>query len=227
MRAVLSGKPRQRGQRGRGGNPGSAGSTGSAGAGSVAYSCPPGPFSSHPPRARPREVAGAPPADTFNKDAWTNVEGPVWIKDSLYFSEMTNGTPIPPSRIVKIGPGGAVSVLTADGGSNGLAVDGAGNLLAARHQDGSISQIALSGGAATPLVSMYMGVRFNSPNDLAIRSDGTIYFSDPSYQNSANPQMATRLYRVTPPPTRTVSVVVDAPSRPTESRSRPTKRRCT
>jgi gluconolactonase len=160
------------------------------------------------------KIAGAPPSDTFNKDAWTNVEGPVWIGDSLYFSEMTSSNTIPPSRILKIAPGGAVSIFASDAGSNGLAVDGSGNLIAAVHKDGSISQIALTGGAATPLVSMYMSKRFTSPNDLAIRSDGTIYFSDPSYQNSANPQGAERLYRVTPPPTRTVSVVEGAPSPP-------------
>jgi len=180
----------------------------------VAYKCPAGPFTFTPPTGMATKVAGTPPADTFNKDAWTNVEGPVWIGDSLYFSEMTNSNMAPPSRILKVAPGGAVSVFAADAGSNGLAVDGSGHLLAAVHKDGSISQISLSGGAATPLVSMYMGKRFTSPNDLAIRSDGTIYFSDPSYQNSANPQGAERLYRVTPAPARTVSAIADAPMPP-------------
>jgi gluconolactonase len=84
------------------------------------------------------------------------------------------------------------------------------------HKDGSISQIMLPSGPATPIVGMYMGSRFISPNDLAIRSDGTIYFSDPSYQNSTSPapQSATRLYRVSPPPTRTVTAVTDAPMMP-------------
>jgi gluconolactonase len=161
------------------------------------------------------KIAGAPPSDAFNKDAWTNVEGPVWLGDALYFSEMTGSNMIPPARIMKIA-GGTVSIISADSGSNGLAVDGAGNLLAARHKDGSISQIALPGGAATPLITGYgsPSTRFNSPNDMAIRSDGTIYFSDPQYQNNANPQKGERLYRATPPPTRTVSVIADAPSTP-------------
>jgi len=206
------------------GSAGSAGSLASAGAGGSAggatgggkpaYTCPSGSFTFAAPTGMATKIAGAPPSDTFNKDAWTNVEGPVWIGDSLYFSEMTSSNMIPPSRILKIATGGAVSVFAADAGSNGLAVDGSGNLIAAVHKDGSISQIALSGGAATPLVSMYMSKRFTSPNDLAIRSDGTIYFSDPSYQNSANPQGAERLYRVTPPPTRTVSAIEGAPSPP-------------
>jgi gluconolactonase len=157
-------------------------------------------------------IAGAPPADDFNKNNYGNVEGPVWIGDSLYFSEMKGGD-IPAARILKL-TGGVVSVAVPDSGSNGLAVDASGNLFAAVHKDGSISQVALPGGVETPIVSMYMGTRFTSPNDLAIRSDGTIYFSDPSYQNSANPQGAQRLYRVTPAPARTVSVVMDAPNPP-------------
>jgi gluconolactonase len=200
---------------GAAGSAGSAGSPGSAGGSSVGFKCPASAFPAFTaPTGTAAKIAGAPPSDTFNKDAWTNVEGPVWIGDSLYFSEMTNSNMMPPARILKIAAGGTVSVFSTDSGSNGLAVDGSGNVIAALHKDGSISQIALNGGAATPLVSMYMSKRFTSPNDLAIRSDGTIYFSDPSYQNSANPQGAERLYRVTPPPTRTVSAIADAPSPP-------------
>jgi gluconolactonase len=204
---------------GGGGNAGSAGAAGNAGAAGsssgTGFKCPAGPFDSWVvPTSKAMKITGAPPADDFNKNNYTNVEGPVWIGDSLYFSEMTGSNLIPPARIVKIGPGGAVTVAVPDSGSNGLAVDGNGDLVAAVHKDGSISQIALPGGAATPLVSMYNGSRFTSPNDLAIRSDGTIYFSDPSFQNNANPQHGEHLYRVTAPPTRTVSIVTDAPSTP-------------
>jgi gluconolactonase len=212
--AGSAGNPASGGSTGSAGNPGAAGSGGGAGAATGGFKCPPGPFTFAPPTGMASKVAGTPPTDAFNKDAWTNVEGPVWIGDSLYFSEMTNSNMRPPSRILKIASGGAVSVFAADAGSNGLAVDGSGNLIAALHKDGSISQLSLTGGAATPLVSMYMSKPFTSPNDLAIRSDGTIYFSDPSYQNSANPQGAERLYRVTPPPTRTVSAIADAPTPP-------------
>ena len=199
---------------GSNGSAGSAGSAGAAGGGSAAFRCPAGPFTFTAPTGTASKVPGTPPADAFNKDAWTNVEGPVWIGDALYFSEMTSSNMRPPSRILKIAAGGAVSVFAADAGSNGLAVDGSGNLLAAVHKDGSISQISLADGTATPLVSMYGGKRFTSPNDLAIRGDGTIYFSDPSYQNSANPQGAERLYRATPGPTRTVNSIADAPTSP-------------
>jgi gluconolactonase len=159
-------------------------------------------------------IAGAPPADDFNKNNFGNVEGPVWIGDSLYFSEMQNGS-LPLARILKIAPGGVVSVAVADSGSNGMATDGT-NLFAAVHKDGSISQVTLPSGPDVPIISKYMGNRFISPNDLAIRSDGTIYFSDPNYQNNTNPapQTAQRLYWVTPAPARTVSVIADSPNPP-------------
>ena len=203
------------GSPGGAGNTGGAGSAGSAGAGtSAGFKCPAGPFDA-PALAgkKATKISGAPPLDSFNNNGqdFTNVEGPVWIGDSLYFSEMT-GANLPPSRILKLASGGAVSIVAPNAGSNGLAVDGNGTLFAAVHKDGSISQVALPGGAETPLVSMYgtPAARFNSPNDLAIRSDGTIFFSDPDYQNSGNPQKAERLYRITPGPTRTVSIATNA-----------------
>ena len=202
---------------GAGGAPGAAGAAGggTAGGASTGFQCPAGPYPTFAaPTAKATKIAGAPPSDDFNKNGWTNVEGPVWIGDSLYFSEMTNAPVRPPARILKIAPGNVVSIAVAMSGSNGLAVDSAGNLIAAVHGDGSIDQIALPSGTPTPIVSMYNNVPFNSPNDLTIRSDGTIYFSDPIAQNSDNPQKAQRLYRVAPAPTRTISVVNGAPSTP-------------
>ncbi|HEX7451737.1 MAG TPA: SMP-30/gluconolactonase/LRE family protein [Polyangiaceae bacterium] len=196
------------------GGGGTAGTAGSGGApASTAFKCPTGPFAALDIGAgKAARVPGAPPVDDFNK-SHGNVEGPVWIGDSLYFSEMTDGD-LPPARILKLAPGGTVSVAVMDSGSNGLAVDAKGMLFAAVHKDGSVSQVALPSGPLTPVVSKYNGMRFTSPNDLAIRSDGTIYFSDPKYQNSANPQGAERLYWVTPGPTRTVTAVTGAPGTP-------------
>jgi gluconolactonase len=202
---------------GAGGAAPGAGAGGTAGAGgapaATAFKCPVGPYEAlNLGSAKAARVPGAPPVDTFNTDHG-NVEGPVWIGDSLYFSEMTDGD-IPPARILKLAPGGQVTVAVMDSGSNGLAVDANGMLFAAVHKDGSVSQVALPGGPVTPVVSKYNGTRFTSPNDLAIRSDGTIYFSDPKYQNSANPQGAERLYWVTPAPARTVTAVTGAPGTP-------------
>jgi gluconolactonase len=139
-------------------------------------------------------IANAPPSDTFNGSGnnFTNVEGPVWITDALYVSEIQNqnGSGAPPSRILKIDASDNVSVAfpsIADTGTNGLAVDKNGNIVSANHGIGGIVRFALPSGAMTTLIGMYNGKRFNSPNDLTIRSDGTIYFTDLCCFQAPNP----------------------------------------
>ncbi len=129
----------------------------------------------------------------------------MWIGGALYLSEMANtsyssaDSNVKQSRILKVTPDGQTSIFIADSGSNGLAVDADGNIVAAVHKDGSITRFSLPGGTPTPIVSMYMSKRFDSPNDLVIHSNGTIYFSDPNFQApNTLPQTATRVYRVPP-----------------------------
>ncbi len=76
-----------------------------------------------------------------------------------------------------------------------------GELYGAAHKDGSISRYDLVNPRAAPAVisGAFVGARFNSPNDLAIRSDGNIYFSDPDYQSpKPAPQAMERAYRIKP-----------------------------
>lgn len=115
-------------------------------------------------------------------------EGPVWIKDGgfLLFSDA------PRNSVMKWKEGEGVSVyLKPSGytglgdygrepGSNGLAVDAQGRLLSCEHGDRRISRLEPGGGKRT-LADNYMGKRFNSPNDLAVKSNGDIYFTDPPY----------------------------------------------
>ena len=166
---------------------------------------PGGSFTSPSGTLTSMRVAGAPPFDSFNNNGnnYMNLEGPVWLESeqALFLSEVAgSGTNPPPvARPQGHAAPGAVSIALTDSGSNGLAVDGMGRLISANHKTGSISVLSLTGGAATPLVSTYMNARFGSPNDLAIRSDGTIYFSDPDYQAPASrPQTKTRVYKVAP-----------------------------
>jgi gluconolactonase len=123
-------------------------------------------------------------------------EGPVWIKDALYFSDFTFG-PGFPSRIRKLDAAGNVSTLIEDSGSNGLAVDNDGNILAATHKFKSVSRYTLDG-KRSDVASQYNGNVFNSPNDMALSRDGTLYFTDPAFQRDAAPggQDKTRVYRV-------------------------------
>lgn len=123
-------------------------------------------------------------------------EGPVWIKDALYFSDFTFG-PGFPSRILKLDASGKVSTVIDDSGSNGLATDGKGNLIAGTHKWKSVSRYTLDG-KRSDVVRQFNGNVFNSPNDLALAADGTLYFSDPDFQRDAAPggQDKTRVYRV-------------------------------
>ncbi|NGZ88554.1 SMP-30/gluconolactonase/LRE family protein [Duganella aceris] len=131
-------------------------------------------------------------------------EGPVWIKDALYFSDFTFG-PGFPSRIRKLDAAGKVSTVIEDSGSNGLAVDADGNILAATHKYKSVSRYTLDG-KRSDVAGQYKGNVFNSPNDMALAADGTLYFSDPDFQRAAAPggQDKTRVYRVAKDGTVTV-----------------------
>ena len=148
-------------------------------------------------------------------NAFTNVEGPVWINGALYFSEMQNGNnPPPASRILKIDSTNQVGVFISDSGSNGLAVDSHGNLVAADHGIGGVVSYDIASKMPTTVVSKYMNKRFNSPNDLTIKSDGTLYFTDPDFQNSARPQGATLAYQVLPGTSTATPIASDYSSNP-------------
>ncbi|NHZ90012.1 SMP-30/gluconolactonase/LRE family protein [Massilia sp. CCM 8733] len=126
-------------------------------------------------------------------------EGPVWIGDALYFSDFTFG-PGFPSRIQRLGPDGKLGTAIPDSGSNGLARDARGNIVAATHNVKGVSRFDLASGKRSLVAATFQGQVFNSPNDLAIAADGTVYFTDPSFQRAAAPggQDATRVYRVAP-----------------------------
>lgn len=161
--------------------------TGGGGPGPVSI-CPPG---SESLTLEPGDVsAGTPiatPPDLGSDGQHVNLEGPVWIDGALYTSQLAfNG----PGRILKYTPGGSLEVFIANSGTNGLAVDGDGTLYAARQTNGSVSTFDIGNPAAPPtvVVDQYEGAYFKSPNDLAIRSDGVLYFSDPDWQEAGNTQ---------------------------------------
>ncbi|MEQ9411607.1 MAG: SMP-30/gluconolactonase/LRE family protein [Fuerstiella sp.] len=120
-------------------------------------------------------------------------EGPVWVPENnnpsggyVLFSD------IPNNAVMKWREGTGVSVFMkpagytgvadygAEPGSNGLALDADGQLVLCEHGDRRISLLTRGGGKVT-LADRWEGRRFNSPNDLAIRSTGDIYFTDPIY----------------------------------------------
>ena len=103
-------------------------------------------------------------------------EGPVWLPDgTLLFSD------IPANRIYRWTPGAAQAEVYREpsGHSNGLTLDREGRLIACEH-DRRVSRTEASG-STTTLADRYQGKRLNSPNDIVVKSDGSIYFTDPPY----------------------------------------------
>jgi gluconolactonase len=103
-------------------------------------------------------------------------EGPHWLDDgSLIFSD------IPANTVYRWQPGSSESTVYIDssGGANGIEALPGGDLVLAQHA-GRVSRM-ISPAAFDTLASAYEGKRLNSPNDLAIRSDSVIYFTDPTF----------------------------------------------
>jgi gluconolactonase len=103
-------------------------------------------------------------------------EGPVWHPDGyLLFSD------IPANTIYRWTPGSSEPRVyrQPSGHSNGLTLDGRERLIACEH-DRRVSREEADG-TLTPLVTHYQGRRLNSPNDVVVKSDGSIYFTDPPY----------------------------------------------
>ena len=103
-------------------------------------------------------------------------EGPVWAPGGyLLFTD------IPANKIYKLTSHGNLSTyMEPSGNANGLMFDPGGNLVMCQHSERQIAVDDKKGGYTT-VCGMYNGKRLNSPNDLTIRRDGTIYFTDPPY----------------------------------------------
>ncbi|MEG3082183.1 SMP-30/gluconolactonase/LRE family protein [Sphingomonas sp. PB2P12] len=117
-------------------------------------------------------------------------EGPLWVDAGAYllFSD-------PPANVVRRWQKGGIArpFLTPSGaartdpkrvrepGANGLALDRQGRLLIANSGGRSIDRFDLVTRRREVLVDRHDGKRFNSPNDLHVARDGTIYFTDPPY----------------------------------------------
>jgi gluconolactonase len=124
-------------------------------------------------------------------------EGPIWMPGGyLLFSD------IPADRIYKWTPEGGTEVWRApSGNSNGLTIDRSGRLIACEHGNRRVSRTE-DDGSVVALASSYQGGRLNSPNDVVVKSDGSIYFTDPPYGIDAEPerreQACNGVYRIGP-----------------------------
>ena len=106
---------------------------------------------------------------------WAPAEGPVWWKEGGYllFSDINH------DRRLKFAPGQGVSVfLEPNGHANGLTRDVQGRLIACEHLPRRVTRLEPDG-SITVVASNYRGTTLNAPNDIVVKSDGSIYFTDP------------------------------------------------
>ncbi len=103
-------------------------------------------------------------------------EGPVWRGGALLFSDIPNKRIARWRRLIE----GPELTTFATGMSNGLTLDRQGRVLAAEHDGRRVSRVT-DDGARTVLAERFQGKRLNSPNDIVVKSDGSIYFTDPPY----------------------------------------------
>jgi gluconolactonase len=104
-------------------------------------------------------------------------EGPMWLPDR----QMLVCSDIPGNRIVAWGADEGMSVFREPSNrANGNTLDPQGRLITCEHHTRRVTRTEADG-SVTVLASHFGGKRLNSPNDVVVRSDGLIYFSDPHY----------------------------------------------
>jgi gluconolactonase len=103
-------------------------------------------------------------------------EGPVWIpsKKKVIFSD------IPNSKLMQWSKADGLSVFRESKNANGNLLDLEGRLLSCQHSGRALVRTEKDG-SITVLADKFDGKRFNSPNDVAIKSDGTLWFTDPPW----------------------------------------------
>ncbi len=105
------------------------------------------------------------------------VEGPVWFGDAncLLFSD------IPNNKIMRWTPDAGISIYRQPSNfSNGHTRDLQGRLISCEHGTRRVTRTEYDG-SITVIADSFEGKRFNSPNDVVVKSDGSIWFSDPHY----------------------------------------------
>ncbi|MBI1418077.1 MAG: SMP-30/gluconolactonase/LRE family protein [Limimaricola sp.] len=154
-------------------------------------------------------IGNAPVIQLATGFSW--VEGPVWFGDAgcLLFSD------IPSNRILRWTPGSGITTYRAPSNyANGHTRDREGRLVSCEHGTRRVTRTEHDG-TITVIADRFEGKRLNSPNDVVVKSDGTIWFSDPHYGIMtdyegfrAEQELPCRVYRVDPA-TGEIAVMID------------------
>lgn len=108
-------------------------------------------------------------------------EGPAWHRDGyLLFTDIPNNAIVKYTPPKTEGGQGTTEIFRQpSGNANGIMFNAAGQLLACEHSNRRVSQTVF--GQVITLTDKFEGKRLNSPNDLDIAPDGSLYFTDPIY----------------------------------------------
>jgi gluconolactonase len=124
-------------------------------------------------------------------------EGPIWIDTlGLLFSDIAG------NKIYRFSPGDSSLriFMNPSDSSNGLTLDLQGRLILTQMELRRVSRRETNG-TITPLASTYNGKRFNSPNDVVVKSDSSIFFTDPDFNipNGEKAELSFKgIYRISP-----------------------------
>jgi gluconolactonase len=164
------------------------------------------------------DIAVSPPRAIPSSIPFVSLEGPFWVASGGYlmFSDVVeqNGAA---AKIYRYDPGSAVvSVVPypqTPTSTNGLAVDGQGRLVACERWNGAL--VRVDGGTRAVLADRGPGTgeqSLNAPNDLTLRADGNIYFSDTKWGARPGAHAPTAVYRIAPDGALSVAFAVDMPN---------------
>jgi gluconolactonase len=148
-------------------------------------------------------------------------EGPVYVpsEHALYFTTLPEPGEHPLVDIKRVDlETGETSVVRRDANvANGMALMPDGRLLVCEQHPAAISLVNPTTGQATVLVDSWRGLSLNSPNDVVRKSDGTVWFTDPSYGHlqgfRPDPEVGDYVYRYDPTSGR-LDVVADSFDKP-------------
>jgi gluconolactonase len=124
---------------------------------------------------------------TTNATINTWLEGPVWVPSGggyLVFCDQNN------NRLKKLAPPTTVTDFLAPPANtlfNGTMLDAQERLIGAEAGSAGLKISMVTNGVEVPLVTTCNGLKFYSPNDVAVKSDGTIWFTDPGYNSGIGP----------------------------------------
>jgi sugar lactone lactonase YvrE len=132
-------------------------------------------------------------------------EGPVWLpkEKKLIFSDIDN------SRLMQWSEEGGLSLYRQSEKANGNILDLQGRIISCQHSGRNVIRIE-SDGSTTVLADRFEGKRFNSPNDAAVRSDGTLWFTDPPWGLEGPPEIPGHwVYKLDPANGRIEAIIKD------------------